>query len=187
MKRYKFIILLMSTLLCSCVAVVVAGAAAGMVVYDKRSVVMMESDARIFYQINTRVASDPKFRNSHIVISSFNQVVLLAGQTPVESTRAFAEQIARSTPNVVRVYNQITIQDPTSLTQRSKDAWITSQVRAQMLTKRGLESGSIHIVTENSVVYLMGIATREQSNLSVDVARHVRGVSKVVKVFRYIV
>lgn len=187
MKQYKLIFVLISALLSSCVAVVVAGAAAGLVVYDKRSVSMLDNDARIFYQINNRIAADPKFHNSHIVISSFNQVVLLAGQTPVESTRTYAEQIARSTPKVVRVYNQITVQAPISMAQRSKDTWITSQVRAQMLTKKGLESGSIRVITENSVVFLMGIATREQSNLAVDVARHVKGVTKVVKVFRYIV
>ncbi len=186
MKHYKLIFLLISALLSGCVAVVVAGAAAGMVVYDKRSVSMLDNDARIFYQINNRIAADPKFHNSHIVISSFNQVVLLAGQAPVESTRTYAEQIARATPKVVRVYNQITVQDPISLAQRSKDTWITGQVRAQMLTKKGLESGSIRVITENSVVFLMGIATREQSNLAVDVARHVKGVTKVVKVFRYI-
>ena len=55
-----------------------------------------------------------------------------------------------------------------------------------MLTKKGLESGSIRVVTENGVVYLMGIVTAEQASLSVDVARRVNGVSKVVKIFQYI-
>jgi osmotically-inducible protein OsmY len=55
-----------------------------------------------------------------------------------------------------------------------------------MLTKKGLESGSIRIVTENRVVYLMGIATQEQASLAVDVARRINGVAKVVKIFQYI-
>ena len=54
-----------------------------------------------------------------------------------------------------------------------------------MLTRKGLESGSIRIVTENGVVYLMGVVSREQANLAVDVARHVRGVARVIKVFKY--
>ncbi|WP_133128048.1 BON domain-containing protein [Legionella nagasakiensis] len=185
MKKNAFIILLLSALLTSCVAAVVAGAA-GLVVYDRRSVVMIERDARIFYMINTEIAGDPNFRDSHIVISSFNQVVLLAGQTPKATLRVLAEKIAKKTPKVLRVYNEITVQDPISFSQRSKDSWITGQVRAQMLAKKGLESGSIRVVTENSVVYLMGIATHEQANLAVDVARQVNGVSKVVKIFRYI-
>ena len=55
-----------------------------------------------------------------------------------------------------------------------------------MMGKKGLESGSIRIVTDNAVVYLMGIVTHEQANLAVNVARQVNGVNKVVKVFQYI-
>ncbi|AHE68433.1 BON domain-containing protein [Legionella oakridgensis] len=186
MKKSTLIILCLSVLLTSCVAAVVAGAAGGLVVYDRRSMTMIERDARIFYVINKTIVSDPIFRDSHIIISSFNQIVLLAGQTPKASLRVVAEKIAKKTPNVQRVYNEITVQNPIAFSQRSKDSWITGQVRAQMLAKKGLESGSIRVVTENSVVYLMGIATHEQANLAVDVARQVNGVSKVVKIFRYI-
>jgi osmotically-inducible protein OsmY len=55
-----------------------------------------------------------------------------------------------------------------------------------MLTQKGLESGSMRIVTENGVVYLMGIATHEQANLAVNVARKINGVNRVVKVFQYV-
>ena len=186
MKIKAIIFLLLSTLLTGCIAVVVAGAA-GMVVYDRRSVSMIESDARIFYVVNKTIMSDPRFRNSHIVVSSFNQVVLLVGQTSAASLRTVAEKIARTTPNVERVYNEITIQPSLPIAERSQDSWITGQVRTKMLTKKGLESGSIRVVTENGVVYLLGVVTHEQANFAVDVARQVNGVSKVVKVFRYIV
>ncbi|WP_133130176.1 BON domain-containing protein [Legionella yabuuchiae] len=179
-------ILFLSSLLAGCVAVVAAGAAGGLIVYDKRSVVMIEKDARIFHVVHKTIVTNPKFDDSHIDVTSFNQVVLLTGQTPAASLKVFAEKIARQTPNVERVYNEIAIGYPTPLSQRSKDSWITSQVRAQMLAKKGLESGSIRVVTENSVVYLMGIVTHKQANLAVDVARQVNGVTKVVKVFRYI-
>ena len=42
------------------------------------------------------------------------------------------------------------------------------------------------VVTENAVVYLLGIATPEQATLAVEVARQVKGVHKVVKVFQYV-
>jgi len=186
MKSKTIIFFLLCSLLTGCIAVVVAGAA-GMVVYDRRSVVMIESDARIFYVVNKTIVSDPRFAGSHIVVSSFNQAVLLVGQTPDASLSAVAGKIAKNTPNVNRVYNEITIQPAISLTQRSKDTWITGQVRGQMLTQKGLESGSIRVVTENTVVYLLGIATHEQADLAVQVARKIQGVSKVVKVFRYII
>ena len=180
-------LIILCLLLSSCVALVAAGAAGGLIVYDKRSVSMIERDARIFYVLRKAIVANPEFAESHIVISSFNQIVLLAGQTPSASLRVQAEKIAKNTPEVLRVYNEMTIDDPISLTERSKDSWITGQVKAKMITKKGLESGSIRVVTENGVVYLMGIATREQADLAVNVARHVPHVRKVVKVFRYIV
>ena len=185
--KIKFIVLLLiSALLTGCVAAVVAGAASSLVVYDRRTVSMIEKDARIFHLIHTELVRDPRFHNSRIVVSSFNEVVLLVGQTPSASLRLVAEKVAKQTANVKRVYNEITIDYPLSLTQQSKDTWITSQVRTSMLSRKGLESGSIRVITENAVVYLMGIATTEQANLSVDVARQVPGVRKVVKVFQYI-
>jgi osmotically-inducible protein OsmY len=185
-SRLKSIaVVLLSTLLTSCVVAVVAGAAAGMV-YDRRSVSTMEADARIFHVAHTSIVTDPQFRNSRILVTSFNRVVLLVGQTPTASLRVLAEQKAQSAPGVKRVYDEITVDNPLPMTQRTKDSWITSQVRSKMLTKKGLESGSIRIVTENGVVYLMGIVSSEQATLSVDVARRVNGVNKVVKIFQYI-
>lgn len=186
MKIKTLIFLLLSAMLTGCVVAVVAGAASSLVVYDKRTVSMIEKDARIFHLVHTNLIKDPRFRDSRIVVSSFNEVVLLVGQTPVASLRAVAEKVAQQTPNVHRVYNEITIDYPLSIAQQSKDTWITGQVRSNMLSKKGLESGSIRVITENSVVYLMGIATAEQANLSVNVARQVKGVRKVVKVFQYI-
>lgn len=181
------VFLLMSALLTSCAAVIVVGAAGSMAVYDRRSMSMIEHDARIFYVVNKSIVKDPRFKHSRILISSFNEVVLLVGQTPTASLRVVAEKIARSAPNVRRVYDEITVDYPLPLTQRSKDSLITAEVRSKMLTQKGLESGSVRIVTENGTVYLMGIATHEQANLAVTVARQVNGVRKVVKIFQYIV
>lgn len=186
MKKSVVALLLLSIFLSSCVAAVLAGAAGGLIVYDRRSIGMMEKDARIFHVVHKAIVTDPQFDDSHIVVTSFNQNVLLAGQTPTASLRVLAEKVAQKTPNVERVYNEIAIGESIPFSQRSKDSWITGQVRAKMLAKKGLESGSIRVVTEDSVVYLMGIATHKQANLAVDVARQVKGVTKVVKVFRYV-
>jgi len=187
MKIKAIIFLILSGLITSCVGVMVAGAAGSMVVYDRRSITMIEKDARIFYVINRALANDRHFRDSHVSINSFNQVVLLTGEVTSGILKAQAAKVARETPNVRRVYDELTIEEPISIKQRSKDAWITGQVRAQMLAESGLESGSIRIVTENANVYLMGIATHEQADLAVNVARQVTGVHKVIKIFLYIV
>ena len=178
-------VVLIGALLSSCVAAVVAGAAAGLV-YDRRSVFTLEADARIFHVVHKGIVTDPQFRNSHILVTSFNRNVLLVGQTPTASLRVLAEKIAQSAPGVRRVYDEVSVENPTPLAQRTRDSWITGQVRSNMLTKKGLESGSIRIVTENKVVYLMGTVTSDQAILAVDVARRVAGVNKVVKIFQYV-
>lgn len=176
---------LSSMLLSACVVAVVAGAAAGMV-YDRRSVSALEADARLFHVIHTAIVTDPQFKHSRILVTSFNRVVLLVGQTPTASLRVVAEKIAHKAPGIRRVYDEVSVDYPIPLKQRTKDSWITSQVRSNMLTKKGLESGSIRVVTENATVYLMGIVTAEQAALAVDVARRINGVKKVVKIFQYI-
>ena len=52
-----------------------------------------------------------------------------------------------------------------------------------MLAKKDLHSTQIKVVTENSVVYLMGMLTPQQAELATDVARRIDGVREVVKVF----
>jgi osmotically-inducible protein OsmY len=170
----------------SCAAFVLAGAAGGYIIYDDRSIHSLEKDARIFHVVHTKFVRDKQLSNAHLDVTSFKQIVLLTGQTPMASQRALAEKIARSAPNVRKIYNEITIQYPTGTWRRTQDSGITSNVRTHMLAKKGLESGAIQIVTENGIVYLMGDVTHAQADLAVNVAREIRGVFKVVKIFQYL-
>lgn len=61
LKFKSIIVMMIGALLTGCVAVVVAGAAAGMV-YDRRSVTTMEADARLFHVIHKTIIKDPRFR-----------------------------------------------------------------------------------------------------------------------------
>jgi osmotically-inducible protein OsmY len=186
MKTKTIALLLIASLLTSCAALVLVGAASGMVVYDRRTISMIEKDSRIFHVIHTRIVRDPDFRESRVVISSFNQTVLLLGQASNSSLRIVAEKISQTTPNVRRVYNHISVGPKLTLSAQSHDTWITGEIRSRMLTKKDLESGSIRVITENGIVYLLGIVTPEQANLAVNVARQIKGVRKVVKIFQYI-
>ena len=88
-------------------------------------------------------------------------------------------------PDVTKVYNEIAVKGPTSSLSRASDSWITTKIKTQMLATKGLQSGSIKVVTENGAVYLMGMVSREQADTSVNIARQVTGVQKVVKIFQY--
>ena len=117
----------------------------------------------------------------------FHQVVLLAGQVSSTSLKIKAETIAQRTAKVDRVYDQLDVGQPISMKQQSLDAWITSEISAKMLTAKGFRSGAIKVVTNSSVVYLMGIVKKKQAEKAVKIARNTNSVGKVVKVFQYIV
>lgn len=170
-----------------CAGVLVAGAAAGAVVYDSRSIIDIERDTRIYHHIHRIIVKDRKFAFSNIQVSVFNQVVLLTGQVSSAGLKVAAEKIAQTTPNVERVYDQLVLDEPISMAQTTRDSWISSQIKAKMLTAKGLRSGSIKVVTSDGVVYLMGIVKKQQANKAANIARQVEGVKKVVKVFQYII
>lgn len=179
------LLILMS--LTHCAGVVVGGAAVGAVVYDSRSIWEMEKDARIFHVVHKSIVKDPRFDFSKVDVSVFHQVVLLTGQVSSATLKIEAEKIARKTANVDRVYDQLEVDEPISVSQQATDSWITSKVSARMLAAKGFRSGAIKVVSNDGVVYLMGIVKKQQAARAVDIARKTERVKKVVKVFQYIV
>src|SRR5579871_6374574 len=163
-----------------------AGAAAVAAVYDHRTIERTLEDAQIANTITERLkaASSSSWEASHIEITTFHHVVLLSGETPSAQYREQAEQIASSVRNVAKVYNQITVQNPSSSLTRTSDTWITTKIKTLMLANEELKSGNIKVITENGTVFLMGIVSRSQADIAVDIARQASGVQRVVKIFQ---
>jgi osmotically-inducible protein OsmY len=183
-----FTILSLTLMLQGCffVAGAAAGAAAIAVVYDHRTLSKTVEDTKISNKIANKMKSIPALsQDSHIEVTVFNYIVLLTGETPNEASKERAGQLAENTADVKKVYNQITIQGPTSSLTRTSDSWITTKIKSQMLATDDLKSSSIKVVTENGVVYLMGIVNRAQADIAVDIARNISGVQKVMKIFTY--
>lgn len=130
--------------------------------------------------------ADPALAQSHIIVTSYNGVVLLAGQVASEQLRQLAATTVANINKVKRVHNELTIAGATSMVIRSNDAWITTKVKSKMLASSEVEGGRIKVVTENGVVYLMGLVTREEADRAADAARTTSGVQKVVRIFEYI-
>ncbi|MBX3709336.1 MAG: BON domain-containing protein [Gammaproteobacteria bacterium] len=171
---------------CIFVAGAAAGAAAIAIVYDHRTIQKVLEDTEVANKISDKIRKIPALRNeSHIEVTVFNHIVLLTGQTPNLAWKQQAEEITKTVSGVTRVYNQITIEGPTSSLTHTSDAWITTKIKGEMLATENLKSSSIKVVTENGVVYLMGIVNTQQANVAVDIARQVSGVQKVVKIFQY--
>jgi osmotically-inducible protein OsmY len=171
-----------------CAPVVVAGAAAGAsVANDRRTAGTVLEDQSIELKAGSAIQADEALSKSvHISVTSFNNIVLLTGQAP---TRALREQVlehVRSIDKVKGIHDEISVEDPTSFNTRSNDTWITTKCKSTLLGAKGLDATHVKVVTEDGVVYLMGLVTREEGNTAAKTVQQVTGVQKVVKVFEYI-
>lgn len=171
---------------CFFVAGAAAGAAGVAVVYDHRKLEKILQDQQITKEVADKIAAHRMLHEkSHIEVTCFNQIVLLTGETTSTIQRQQVEELARGVVNVQKVYNEITIQRPTSSLTQTSDAWITAKIKTEMLATQDLRSGTIKVVTENGSVYLLGIVSPDQAEMAVDIARQVSGVQKVMKIFQY--
>lgn len=192
MKKVLFLILFILPLAGCVPAVLVAGATAagatlgGAVIYDQRSYQTMNQDHNARSLAQYRLSNDFLLKGkSHISISVFNNIALLIGQVQTPEMRSRAYQIVSKIPNIRRIYNEISINTSTSVVQQASDSWITIKVRTLMLGKSGLHSSNLKVITQNNIVYLMGIVTPKQAAIAANVARRITGVIKVIKVFEY--
>ena len=136
--------------------------------------------------VNVAKASPDLDQNSHIVVSSFNGIVLLAGQTPRADLKQMAEQAAAAVQKVKKVNNEIQVMGPSSLLARNNDAWLTTKVKSQMLTDSAIPATRIKVITENGIVYLLGLVTQAEATQATNLVQGVSGVQKIVKLFEYI-
>ncbi|WP_236250600.1 BON domain-containing protein [Microbulbifer sp. ALW1] len=125
-------------------------------------------------------------KNANIDVVAFNGVILLTGQVPDNDLRNLAGRTAQQVHSVRQVYNEIQVRGTTSFLARTSDTWLTSKVKGVLLADKEIDSGRIKVVTENGVVYLMGLLTRQEAENAAEVARTVGGVQKVVKAVEYI-
>jgi osmotically-inducible protein OsmY len=177
--------LLPALLLQGCVGVAVVGAgSAALSAADRRTTGVQIEDERIELVSSNR--SGEKFGDkAHINITSFNRNVLLTGEVADAASRDEVEKIVRGVPNVRGITNDLQVGPLASLSSRANDAGITGKVKARFVDAGKFNAVHVKVVTEASVVFLLGIVTEAEANDAVEVARTTGGVRKVVKVFEY--
>ena len=175
-----------STLMSGC-ALLVGGAIVGssIVATDRRTSGTQLEDQNIEFKSGKRV-SEAIGDRGHLNVTSYNRLVLITGEVPTEADKASVEQAIARIENVRSVINEVGVTTPSSIGTRSNDTLLTSKVKASMVDAKDVQSGAYKVVTERSVVYLMGRVTEREANRAADIARGVSGVAKVVKVFEVV-
>ena len=138
---------------------------------------------------------------SRIVVVSFNGNVLLAGQVDSdfavlsrvllgqvdsEDLKSQAGNIASQVRHVRNVHNELEVAGGSSFLARTNDAWLTSKVKSRLFVNGEAPGWRTKVVTENGVVYLMGLLTHAEADAVVNQAQRVYGVQKIVKIIEYI-
>lgn len=192
MKLVKAIVavLILSNMMYGCAALVIGGAAAGgAAVYSRRTTGTIVDDEGIELSAMKHLATDEQVSGQvHVNVISYNGIVLMVGQAPTEDLSNHIESIVSGISKVRLVHNELIIAAPSSFTSRSSDAITTSKVKTSILGVTANEDSMglrTKVVTENGIVYLMGLLSRQEADAVTDAARQVGGVQRVVKLFEY--
>jgi osmotically-inducible protein OsmY len=173
------------TTLPGCFPLVATGiGTAALVADDRRTAGIMVEDESIENKILLRVEQRHS-ANVHLNVTSYNRIVLLTGEAPSAEVRADIERIARAVENVRNVQNEMVVAQPTTLMLRSNDSVLTSKIKARFLDANKFRATHVKVVTENSIVYLMGMVKRKEAQDAADIASTTGGVHRVVRVFEY--
>ena len=176
-----------ATLMSACAPLLVGGAVVGtsMMVSDRRTSGAQLEDQAIELKANTRVREAVGERG-HVNTTSYNRIVLLTGEAATTEARDQVLSQVRAVNGVRRITNEIRIADPSSFGNRSLDSLITSAVKSRFVVSKDLDPSRVKVVTEASVVYLLGLVTHAEGDLAADRAATIAGVARIVKVFEYI-
>jgi osmotically-inducible protein OsmY len=187
--RHTLVIVTLPTLLSACAAPLMfaGGATAIVAANDRRTAGSQLDDQSIELKSSKALGDDASLKNNaHINVTSYNGVVLITGETTTNELREHVVSTVRGIPGVRRIVNDLRVAPPSPISARTQDTWITGKVKSRMLGKKELDSLQVKVVTENSVVYLMGLVTQPEAEIAANSISDVSGIDHIVKLFEYV-
>jgi osmotically-inducible protein OsmY len=179
--------LVATTALSGCAVLLVGGAVVGgsLIATDRRSSGTQLDDQAIELKGSAKVREVLGDRG-HVNVTSYNRMVLLSGEVPTEENKAAIEQAVAKVDNVRSVFNELSVQTASSLSNRSNDTLVTSKVKATLVDAGDISANAFKIVTERGIVYLMGRVTEREAERASELTRSINGVQRVVRVLEVI-
>jgi osmotically-inducible protein OsmY len=180
---YLLLVVLVSGLLQGCVPAAVGSGV--MMVQDRRTSGAYVEDIAIEAKAFDRIGK--QFKDGvHINITSFNRNVLISGEVPTDAIKTEVGRLMTSIENVRNINNELVVSGTTSLTARSNDSMITSNVKMRFVNDPRFSANHVKVITENGKVFLMGMVNRAEADAAAEVASTTAGVQGVVKLFEYL-
>ena len=139
-------------------------------------------DDDLSHQVSREIREQYKRYSEQVRVVVYQNNMLLLGQVPNGKVRSGVARIANAHADHRRVLNRISIEGPATSLVRANDSWISTKIKAQMLSDYNIHASKFKVVTENGVVYLMGKVSSEEAALVTQIARQTTGVRKVVTI-----
>lgn len=183
------LLILFVPFLSGCALLVAAGVVSGVgtgvaMSHDRRTSGIFVEDEGIELKSSRRI-SERYGSNAHINVTSYNRNVLLTGEAPSNGAKADIGNLVKDVEHVRNVINEINVGPTSTFASRSSDTLITSKVKGRFIDGGKFQVNHVKVVTENGVVYLLGLVNRKEADSAVEIAGSTSGVRKVVKVFEY--
>lgn len=153
------------------------------------------SDDQIQKRIETVIDNDASLKDSSIKVKSVNNgIVILAGKAETLSSHHRALYDARSVPGVKKVASEIKSPDQmgdkeiwneqpetaAAAKNSASDTWVTTKVKAQLLTEPGISPLKVNVDTRDGIVTLFGSVENESDKaVATRSAMKVSGVKNV--------
>ena len=168
-----------------CPAAIVGGLAAaggaGYAANQERGVGGSVDDFTIKTNIQSAWIHANPVMQADLNVTVYEGRTLLTGMAPTPEVKGQAKEIASRVPGVRAVYDEVEVGPPEGAWQGTKDAWITSRLRTELVFNASIRSVNYTIETVNKSVYLIGSA-RSQTELdeATTMARNTPDVKRVV-------
>jgi osmotically-inducible protein OsmY len=122
----------------------------------------------------------------HVTVSSYDRVVLLTGEVPVDADRAAVEQAVARVQGVRSTINELAVMPPSAVSTRMNDLLLVGKIKATYIDAKDLQVNAFKVVVNRGTAYLMGHVTEREAMRATSLARRIDGVQKVVKAFNIV-
>jgi osmotically-inducible protein OsmY len=184
MKSYKLFILfiLFITQLVGCAPSSIFAIPSS--IADRRTVEVQFLDNKIFLAAWAPIhaITDNEMQKSHFNLISYNKTILIVGEVPTEEVKNKITEELSKIENVKAVHNKMVVGKACKIKQRAKDSITTSNVKTRLFLELKNEVHPLHvkIMTENNVIYLLGIVNEKEADEAIKIAKSSKGVNLVV-------
>ncbi len=168
---------------------------------SERSVGQVIDDSTITASIKTDLMEDERTEAFDINVTTRHGTVTLEGGADSTLAKTTATNIAKATEGVKSVDNRIVVADEGTLARReantatasgevragaaeladeSKDAWLTTKVKSQLIAEDDVDGSKINVETRNEIVHLSGvIESSSMKAMAIRIAENTEGVREV--------